>query len=97
MVLRFLPEGPSIPDELLVARDEGRVVSFCGAGCRARNRHRAIIRRAAWKLRVSDAEIVRLALDDFGERPPRLEEVARGYLKPVKYCIKRLAKRFAVV
>jgi SIR2-like domain len=32
LVLRFLPEGPSIPDELLVARDEGRVVFFCGAG-----------------------------------------------------------------
>ena len=32
MILRFLPEGPSIPDELLVARDEGRVVFFCGAG-----------------------------------------------------------------
>jgi len=30
--LRFLPDGPSIPDELLVARDEGRVVFFCGAG-----------------------------------------------------------------
>jgi SIR2-like domain len=30
--LRFLPGGPSIPDELLVARDEGRVVFFCGAG-----------------------------------------------------------------
>jgi hypothetical protein len=32
LVLRFLAEGPSIPDELLVARDEGRVVFFCGAG-----------------------------------------------------------------
>jgi hypothetical protein len=30
--MRFLAEGPSIPDELLVARDEGRVVFFCGAG-----------------------------------------------------------------
>lgn len=30
--MRFLPDGPSIPDELLVARDEGRVVFFCGAG-----------------------------------------------------------------
>jgi len=30
--LRFLADGPSIPDELLVARDEGRVVFFCGAG-----------------------------------------------------------------
>lgn len=30
--MRFLVEGPSIPDELLVARDEGRVIFFCGAG-----------------------------------------------------------------
>lgn len=30
--MRFIPNGPSIPDELLCARDEGRVVFFCGAG-----------------------------------------------------------------
>lgn len=30
--MRFVPNGPSIPDELLCARDEGRVVFFCGAG-----------------------------------------------------------------
>ena len=30
--MRFLADGPSIPDDLLVARDEGRVVIFCGAG-----------------------------------------------------------------
>jgi len=30
--VRFLENGPSIPDELLNARDEGRVVFFCGAG-----------------------------------------------------------------
>lgn len=30
--MRFLSNGPSIPDELLLARDEGRVVFFCGAG-----------------------------------------------------------------
>jgi hypothetical protein len=30
--MRFLASGPSIPDELLVARDEGRVILFCGAG-----------------------------------------------------------------
>lgn len=30
--MRFLSGGPSIPDELLLARDEGRVVFFCGAG-----------------------------------------------------------------
>lgn len=30
--MRFIEEGPQIPDELLVARDEGRVVFFCGSG-----------------------------------------------------------------
>jgi len=30
--MRFLPEGPSVPHELLVARDQGRVVFFCGSG-----------------------------------------------------------------
>ena len=29
--MRFLAGGPPIPDELLIARDEGRVVFFCGA------------------------------------------------------------------
>ncbi|MGR9247047.1 SIR2 family protein [Rhizobium leguminosarum] len=30
--MRFTANGPSIPDELLWARDQGRVVFFCGAG-----------------------------------------------------------------
>lgn len=30
--MRFIEHGPSIPNELLIARDEGRVVFFCGAG-----------------------------------------------------------------
>lgn len=30
--MRFLADGPFLPDELLVARDEGRVLFFCGAG-----------------------------------------------------------------
>ena len=30
--MRFLADGPSIPDALLTARDESRVVFFCGAG-----------------------------------------------------------------
>ena len=31
-MMRFLENGPSIPDDLLLARDQGRVVFFCGAG-----------------------------------------------------------------
>lgn len=30
--MRFIEKGPSIPDDLLIARDEGRVVFFCGSG-----------------------------------------------------------------
>lgn len=30
--MKFVENGPSIPDELLQARDQGRVVFFCGAG-----------------------------------------------------------------
>lgn len=30
--MRFIADGPSIPDELLFARDQGRVIFFCGAG-----------------------------------------------------------------
>jgi hypothetical protein len=30
--MRFVPEGPSIPDELLEQCDNGNVVFFCGAG-----------------------------------------------------------------
>jgi hypothetical protein len=32
MAMRFIEEGVDIPDELLRAQDEGRVVFFCGAG-----------------------------------------------------------------
>ncbi|PKR88324.1 hypothetical protein CXZ10_14990 [Pleomorphomonas diazotrophica] len=32
LALRFLADGPSIPDDLLLARDQGRVIFFCGAG-----------------------------------------------------------------
>jgi hypothetical protein len=31
-IMRFLAHGPSIPDDLLMARDRGGVVFFCGAG-----------------------------------------------------------------
>ena len=30
--MRFYADGPSIPDDLLLARDQGRVIFFCGAG-----------------------------------------------------------------
>jgi len=35
--LRFLADGPDLPDELLTARDEGRVLFFCGAGVSQQN------------------------------------------------------------
>jgi hypothetical protein len=32
LAMRFIANGPIIPDELLIARDRGEVVFFCGAG-----------------------------------------------------------------
>lgn len=32
MKMRFIKDGPQIPSDLLIARDQGRVVFFCGAG-----------------------------------------------------------------
>ena len=30
--MRFISDGPELPDDLLVARDEGKVIFFCGSG-----------------------------------------------------------------
>jgi hypothetical protein len=30
--LHFIADGPELPDDLLVARDEGKVIFFCGSG-----------------------------------------------------------------
>ncbi|MFM5383598.1 hypothetical protein ACET87_16160 [Aeromonas veronii] len=30
--MQFIPNGPDIPNELLHAHEEGRVLFFCGAG-----------------------------------------------------------------
>ncbi len=30
--MRFIPNGPDVPEELLIARDQGKVIFFCGAG-----------------------------------------------------------------
>ena len=30
--MRFLADGPTLPDHLLTARDQGQVIFFCGAG-----------------------------------------------------------------
>lgn len=30
--MRFIPDGPSLPDRLLNGRDQGQVIFFCGAG-----------------------------------------------------------------
>lgn len=30
--MRFTPDGPNLPDDLLAARDDGRVLFFCGSG-----------------------------------------------------------------
>lgn len=37
--MRFVADGPSVPDDLLVARDLGDVIFFCGAGVSQANAH----------------------------------------------------------
>jgi hypothetical protein len=37
--MRFIADGPDIPDDLLVARDSGRVIIFCGAGVSQEEAH----------------------------------------------------------
>jgi len=65
--MRFLKDGPDIPDDLLIARDEGRVVFFCGAGV---SRARAgltdffgLARRVTDELGVPDGHSVRKILE----------------------------------
>lgn len=74
MVLRFLPEGPSIPDELLVARDEGRVVFFCGAGVsRARaglSDFLGLTKTVADKLAIAADSPTRKLIDAIERFPP---------------------------
>ncbi len=37
--MRFVADGPSIPDDLLIARDAGDVIFFCGAGVSQHEAH----------------------------------------------------------
>jgi hypothetical protein len=71
--LRFLPNGPLIPDELLVARDEGRVVFFCGAGVsRARARlpdFLGLARAVADKLAIAPESAIRQLIATFPTLP----------------------------
>jgi len=67
--MRFIKDGPSIPDELLIARDEGRVVFFCGAGVSKAKANLADFRKLTKnvldKCRIRDGEhIHKLFTDD---------------------------------
>ncbi len=53
--MRFIEDGPDIPDELLFAQDEGNVVFFCGAG----------VSMAHAKL-ASFADLAEKVIDDLG-------------------------------
>jgi hypothetical protein len=35
--MRFIANGPDVPEELLIARDKGDVIFFCGAGVSKQN------------------------------------------------------------
>lgn len=75
--MRFTADGPSIPDELLLARDEGRVVFFCGAGV---SRARAnlpdffgLARSVIDNLKVPDDHVVRLILKEAADIQDRIK------------------------
>ncbi len=74
--MRFLADGPTIPDELLVARDEGRVIFFCGAGV---SRARAglldffgLAKRVTDSLGVTADDPVRKLIDEAAELDLRI-------------------------
>ncbi len=69
--MRFFENGPSIPDELLTARDQGRVVLFCGAGV---SRAKAelpdffgLAREVISKLGIPDGSPAHKTLDEISE------------------------------
>ena len=74
--MRFIENGPWIPDEILNARDEGRVVLFCGSGVsRAKaglpdffGLAEAVVR----ELRVAENSDARKVLDEAKEISDRL-------------------------
>jgi hypothetical protein len=65
--MRFVANGPSIPDDLLVARDEGRVVFICGAGVSQARAHlpdfHQLTRHVIKKLGVTPQDPARKLLD----------------------------------
>jgi len=65
--MRFVSAGPSIPDDLLVARDEGRVVFICGAGVSQARAHlpdfHQLTRHVIKKLGVTPQDPARKLLD----------------------------------
>jgi len=72
--LRFAANGPNIPDELLVARDEGRVVFFCGAGVSRAKAHLrdfiGLARSVADKLSISADKPARQLINAIETFPP---------------------------
>jgi hypothetical protein len=72
--MRFFENGPFIPDDLLIARDEGRVVFFCGAGVSACARlpdFYGLAESVLEKLRVPSEHLTRKVLAEareIGER-----------------------------
>ena len=74
--MRFLADGPSIPDELLIARDEGRVIFFCGAGvsraCAGLSDFFGLAEKVVETLGVTADDPVRKLLDEAGELERRI-------------------------
>ena len=72
--MRFAANGPNIPDELLVARDEGRAVFFCGAGVSRAKAHLkdfiGLARAVADKLSIAAEMPAHQLIDAIETLPP---------------------------
>jgi hypothetical protein len=72
--LRFVANGPIFPDDLLVARDEGRVVFFCGAGVSRAKAHLkdfiGLARSVADRLSISADKPARQLINAIETIPP---------------------------
>lgn len=69
--MRFIANGPSIPDELLIARDMGDVIFFCGAGVSQANARLPNFETLGW-------EVIRLLGSAQNSPARRLLEKAVG-------------------
>jgi hypothetical protein len=78
--MQFIPRGPDVPERLLQAHEDGRVVFFCGAGISypARLRYRMPV-LTAWSTPGSAMLIGRLRRQTYQQQVGGHCQVLSGY------------------